>query len=855
MDYQKDLHQSGSTSQPNFHLSQHSEKDQMTFKHSDNTTMKNSNQERNKEMADIFCFCHLRWDFVFQRPQHLLTRFAKQQRVFYFEEPQFEDVENPYLREVKDDTGVVILTPFLPHHKSEPERNAMLVSLLEEIFNKYNIVKYICWYYTPMSLPFSRHLQPEITVYDCMDELSAFKFAPPSLLELEEELMGKAQVMFTGGMNLYEHKKAKHKNVHGIPSSVDRKHFESGLSQADPEDLKTIAHPRVGFFGVIDERMDLGLLEGLARELPDWNLVIIGPVVKIDPATLPGLSNIHYLGGKTYQQLPAYLGNWDVAMLPFALNESTRFISPTKTPEYLSAGKPVVSTPIKDVVNPYGDLDLVHIAEDAPAFAAAVKKAFDQKNDSNWRQATDNFLSQNSWDITWTKMNGLINDAIIKKNSGPSGYSSSGNSALHGNNTGNDSARKVQGSVSSLKAEFLNENTLDKISQSVKVTRTLMFDYLIVGAGFAGSVLAERLANDGKKVLIIDKRNHIGGNAYDCYNDDGLLIHKYGPHIFHTNSLEVFDYLGKFTKWRSYEHRVLASVDGSLVPLPINLDTINRLYGYNFNVTQVEEYFNSIAEPKERLLTSEDVVVSKVGRDLYEKFFKGYTNKQWGMDPSELNASVTARVPTRTNRDDRYFTDTYQAMPLNGYTKMFQNMLSHPNIKIMLNTDYKEITDLIPFREMVYSGPIDEFFNFRYGKLPYRSLDFVFETHDANFFQKTGTVNYPNEQLYTRISEFKYMTGQVHPKTSVVYEYPKAEGDPYYPVPKKENADLYNRYEKLALQERPDVHFVGRLATYKYYNMDQVVAQALSVYKKIKKAQQGQSEELSGVKSERMSSN
>lgn len=360
-----------------------------------------------------------------------------------------------------------------------------------------------------------------------------------------------------------------------------------------------------------------------------------------------------------------------------------------------------------------------------------------------------------------------------------------------------------------------------------------MFDYLIVGAGFAGSVLAERLATrSGKKVLIIDKRNHIGGNAYDFYDKAGILIHKYGPHIFHTNSREVFDYLGQFTDWRPYEHRVLGSVDGQLVPIPINLTTINTLYGLNLSSEQVESFFESKAEKVDRVKTSEDVVVSKVGRELYEKFFRGYTKKQWDLDPSELDASVTARVPTRSNKDDRYFTDTFQAMPMHGYTKMFEKMLDHPNIKVMLQTDYKEIIDSIPYKYMIYTGPVDSYFDYCYGKLPYRSLEFKFETVEAEKFQPTGTVNYPNEQPYTRITDFKYLTGQKHPKTTIVYEYPKADGDPYYPIPRPENAEIYRKYQQLAAQT-DNTFFVGRLATYKYYNMDQVVAQALTLYKKL----------------------
>jgi len=276
-----------------------------------------------------------------------------------------------------------------------------------------------------------------------------------------------------------------------------------------------------------------------------------------------------------------------------------------------------------------------------------------------------------------------------------------------------------------------------------------MFDYLVVGAGFAGSVIAERLARKfNKRVLICDRRNHIGGNAYDHYNEAGILVHKYGPHIFHTNSADVFQYLSQFTSWRNYEHRVLAQVDGKLVPIPINLDTVNKLYNLNLTEDTLEDFFSARAEKKEQIRTSEDVVVGRVGRELYEKMFRGYTRKQWGLDPSELDASVTARIPVRTNRDDRYFTDTFQAMPAHGYTRMFENMLDHPNIKIMLNTDYRDLAGEISYDEMVYSGPVDEFFGCRFGKLPYRSLEFKHEVHDKEVFQVAPVVNYPQEHAY-----------------------------------------------------------------------------------------------------------
>jgi len=367
-----------------------------------------------------------------------------------------------------------------------------------------------------------------------------------------------------------------------------------------------------------------------------------------------------------------------------------------------------------------------------------------------------------------------------------------------------------------------------------------VFDYVIVGAGFSGSVVAAQMArNFGKRVMLLDRRNHIGGNAYDHHDQHGILVHKYGPHIFHTNSKDVFDYLSLFTEWRNYEHKVLASVDGKLVPIPINLDTVNILHGLELTVDEMEAYLEKIAEKPPAIRTSEDVVVSRVGRDLYEKMFRGYTRKQWGLDPSDLDASVTARIPVRTNRDDRYFTDTYQAMPRHGFTRMFENMLDHPNITVILNTDYRDVLKSVQYRELVYTGPVDEFFGYRFGKLPYRSIQFRHETVDVEKLQPVAVINHPNEHDYTRVTEFKHLTGQAHSKTSVVYEYPCDGGDPYYPVPRPDNTAIYKRYEALATQT-PAVHFVGRLATYKYYNMDQVVAQALTLCAKLSGATRGE---------------
>lgn len=363
-----------------------------------------------------------------------------------------------------------------------------------------------------------------------------------------------------------------------------------------------------------------------------------------------------------------------------------------------------------------------------------------------------------------------------------------------------------------------------------------MYDWLIVGAGFAGSVLAERIASQrDEKVLVIDRRPHIGGNAYDKLDDAGVLIHEYGPHIFHTNSEMIFFYLSQFTDWRFYEHRVLARVDGMLVPVPINLDTVNRLYGLMLDSKGLEQFFADRAELISDVRTSEDVVVSKVGRELYDKFFRGYTRKQWGVDPSELDKSVTARVPVRTNRDDRYFTDAFQFMPKRGYTALFQRMLAHPNIQIMLGVDYHSMREVVPHQWLIYTGPIDEFFEFRYGKLPYRSLRFQHVTLDRAWHQPVAVINYPQTEAYTRVTEYKHLTGQRHARTSLTYEYPSDDGDPYYPVPRPQNAELFKRYERLA-RKQPDAWFVGRLATYRYYNMDQVVGQALATFRRINEA-------------------
>jgi UDP-galactopyranose mutase len=733
----------------------------------------------------------LRWDFVFQRPQHLMTRFAQRMPVIYWEEAEVaDDGAAPALRVRAGGEGITVVTPQLPASLPADARNDTLRALLDEFLGERPAPR-VRWYYTPMMLAFSRHVAADCTVYDCMDELANFRFAPPELIGLERDLLAAADVVFTGGYSLYEAKQDLHANIHPFPSSVDRAHFATARTGLrDPADQQALPRPRFGFYGVVDERMDLALLAAVADARPDWSIVIVGPVVKIDPADLPQRPNIFYLGGKSYGELPAYVGGWDVALMPFAINESTRFISPTKTPEYLAAGRPVVSTPIVDVIRHYGTIEAVRVAGTPEAFIAECDAALALARDpaGAWRSEVDAALAELSWDNVFTQMRSLIDKAIA-----------------------------------------------GRTAPMPRIGRARHYDYLVVGAGFAGSVMAERLAAaSGKRVLVIDRRPHIAGNAFDHLDDAGILIHRYGPHIFHTNSADVFDYLSRFTEWRPYEHRVLAQVGEKRVPMPINRTTLNELYDLSLETDEeAEAFLASRAEPVETIRTSADVVISKVGRELYETFFQCYTRKQWGMDPSELDKSVTARVPTRTNTDDRYFTDTFQAMPADGYTKMFEAMLDHPNIDLMLGVDFAEVPEQVSFDKLIFTGPIDEYFDYKYGKLPYRSLQFRHETLDQEWFQQVGTVNYPAESYpYTRISEYKHLTGQVAPNTSVTYEYPSAEGDPYYPIPRPENQALFKRYEALAIGT-PDVIFVGRLATYRYYNMDQVVGQALAAYRRL----------------------
>ncbi|MFT3950709.1 MAG: UDP-galactopyranose mutase [Oscillospiraceae bacterium] len=362
--------------------------------------------------------------------------------------------------------------------------------------------------------------------------------------------------------------------------------------------------------------------------------------------------------------------------------------------------------------------------------------------------------------------------------------------------------------------------------------------YVIVGAGISGLTMAERIANKlNQKVLVIEKRSHIAGNIYDSYNDDGILIHNYGPHTFHTDDKEVFDYLLHFTQWHDYQHRVMSFVNGRFVPMPISLETINQLYNLNLSEDDMDAFLAGKREKIDKIKTSEDVVLSQGGRDIYEKFFKYFTIKQWGVSPAELDKSVISRIPFRKNRDTRYFTDIYQGNPKYGYTKMCEKMCENKNIRLLLNTDYKDVIDDIDYETMIYTGPLDYFYDFEYGKLLYRSIHFKFETYEMDSFQPTASSRYPMDYDYTRITEFKKMTGQKHDKTTILKEYPCFGGEPYYPYPTDEWKTLAGKYRERSTREK-NVIFLGRLAEHRYYDMDDVIRRALDCFRDLEKMKQ-----------------
>ncbi len=775
--------------------------------------------------ASIVVHCHLRWDFVWQRPQQIMSRLAAHHAILFLEEPL--PGEGPDRLDLTHAApNVVRAVPRMRDAQGVPtdEQSARILSLLREAIATHPLLagrfdRPIQWFYSPMTAPaFVGALGEMATVYDCMDELSNFRFAPSDLGQREQFLLSKADVVFTGGYRLYEAKSRHNPNTHFYGCGVDVEHFgKARLSQSSVAgDIARLNGPVLGYFGVIDERLDYELVGALAAAFPGGSVAMVGPVVKVDPAQLPQAPNLHWLGQRDYEALPSVVKGFDVCLMPFALNESTRYINPTKTLEYMAAGKPIVSSAVPDVVRNFAPV--VQVAQAPREFVDLVARALDAPDPDRIEQGIAQ-ANDASWDAIIAKIRKDMRDAAAAALLARNLTVQSGLGAVPATRPAEAAAPANPGAnVCALRVR--RRSLPDKANAQV----------LVVGAGFSGSVVAERLASHGYSVLVIDKRPHVGGNAYDTRDAHGVLIHPYGPHIFHTNGQYIADYLSGFTSWRPYEHRVRACVKGKLLPMPINIDTVNGLYGTAYDETTIASFFEDVRELRAQIATSEDVVLNSVGRDLYETFFRGYTRKQWGLEPSQLAASVAARIPTRMNRDDRYFTDTFQCMPAEGYTRMFERMLDHPSIRVELGVDFFDVRSRIRPLHVVYTGPIDAYFGHCYGKLPYRSIRFEHEHLALPRYQPVGTVNFPNDHAYTRITEFKHLTGQAHAGTSIVREYPQDEGDPYYPVPRPANEALFKLYEALGNAEA-GVTFVGRLAQYRYYNMDQCVGAALKTSK------------------------
>lgn len=787
--------------------------------------------ESDLQSYDLVVFSHLRWDFVTQRPQHLIERFSMSSRVIFVEEPIAYTQENyGEVKKIVLSPNLVVLQPRM----KLTDYPKLLTPFLQKL-QKNAAQAPILWFYSPAFISMVESLDSSLVVYDCMDELSSFKGASPLLITQENSLLQKADLVFTGGKSLYEAKLKKHANVYCFPSSVDQRHFEKALfsNTKVPDEMSKIPSPIVGYYGVLDERLDWELIKSTAQLLPEVSFVFIGPLAKISETDLPREQNLYYLGQKAYEELPNYLKSFSVAFMPFVLNQATTFISPTKTLEFMAAQKPIVSTAIYDVARQYREQ--VKIISSPTTAAAAIRAYLSETPAATAiRSALQNqVVTATSWDTTAQEMVELMMSALEDRlevvpteSEWPS---------LHNRNWSDFSELRSP-----------NVPTITNLPNLPVVWSPLLSrkpaDILIIGAGISGAVLAERYAASGKKVLIIEKRDHIAGNCYDYYNEAGILVSKYGAHLFHTNYDDVWKYVKRFGDWYKYEHKVLAKVDGQLVPVPVNIKTVNMLLGTNIrNKKQMKAWLAENQVKNAHPSNGQEAALARVGPILYEKIFKNYTKKQWDKYPEELDASVLNRIPVRSDFDDRYFSDTYQFLPKGGYTKLFKKMLIHPNIQILRNTDYFDVRDDLPeFEKVFYTGPIDQFFDFKFSleeKLEYRSITFVHETLNQEFFQENSVVNYPNDEEFTRIVEYKHITGQKHPQTTIVKEYTSDEGEPYYPVPNPRNQAIYNRYKKEA-EKLTNIYFVGRLANYKYFNMDQAFKNALDLFAKLQDTKQ-----------------
>ncbi|MBC6983466.1 NAD(P)-binding protein [Caulobacter sp. 17J80-11] len=735
-----------------------------------------------------------------------MSRFARNRPVYVVEEPRPADPDRgPSLDMASGAPGVSVATPRLPAGLDGWGRDVILRQLLDELLDQHVPADPVFWYCTPTMLPFSRHRDPAAVIYDCAHPVAASRLGEDELRELESELLGRADLVFAGGWSLFEAKKARRRDVHPFPPAVDRAHFATARGGLpEPADQQAIPGPRLGWFGAIDRRLDLGLLAAVADARPAWNIVLVGPVIGLADEELPRRPNLHYLGAKPYADLPAYLAGWDVGLIPFARGAAARFACPPQTAEYLAGGRPVVATPLVDLVRHWGELEAVRVAATPEKFVQACQTALDMSAEPDggaWRAPADTALAESCWDLTHARMAELVEGVV--------------------------SARRP------VSAPFLREIVS---APAVRPSaRRSHYDVLVVGAGMAGAVAAERLAAEGgKRVLLIDRRPHLGGTAYDHLDAAGIRVGKYGAHVLHTDRSDVFHHLSRFTDWRPCAPRVLTSTDGKLVPSPINRTALNALFGLDLAGEQEAAAFLAArTTPAHAPRTAEAAALARLGPELYESVFRGWARKRWGVDPSALHRRAAARAEVRLGDDDRYFTDTFQAVPAKGFGLMFENLLDHDGIHLELDVEFEDVRREVVYDHLVFTGPLDGYFEHRFGELPFRSVRFRHETLDQEWHQPAAVVEFPSEDTaWSRIVEHKHLTGQVHPKTSITYEQPGGAGDPFYPVPTPENLALHRRYAALARAQR-DATFIGRLASYRELSLGEAAAQALAASRRL----------------------
>lgn len=812
----------------------------------------------------LICMSHLRWDFVTQRPQHLMDRFARDRRVLFWEEEIPTDHHLPYLEfHAFEGTAVQSIRPRIPDRWPAQARMTALAGLFDQMLGLTGIRRPVLWLYTPMMWPVVAHVDAAAVVYDCMDELSSFRFAPPALRALEGRLMEAADLVTAGGWSLWEARRGDHANIHAFPSSVETGHFAAARGALPaPADQACLPGPRLGWYGVIDERLDLGLIAALAAARPDWSIVMIGPVVKIDPASLPRAANLHWLGQKPYEALPAYLAGWDAALMPFALNEATRFISPTKTPEYLAAGCPVVSTPVRDVVRQWGDLEVVHLAAAAPAFVEACAAALAQPRGAGapWA-AADRALAQLSWDTTQRRMAELVDAAVTRRGQGPEPVAGQADRPTRGRTpvlapirekgqthaqmpamVPEPAAEPAPGprAAPAPDAPFAQADAagVARSGGSPAVVscpqaprppgapprgRIGRPDVTVCGAGFAGAVLARQLAERSDcRVLVVDRRDHVGGIAHDEVNPQGLRVPRYGAQLLHMDVPEVVAYLSRFAEWRPCPQPAMVRWGDQTLPLPLPIDRAAPDMPGPDGPAHAAQSVAGMGAPG----AAPGVHPAPSDEASCRHLVEAYARKRWGLEPAQLAPEALAALPFHDAPRPR-------AVPRDGYAALFAQLLDHPGIALRTGTDFHDLDGADLGRMIVYTGAIDAYFGHRLGHLPWRGMSFVHEIVPRRRVQPAGIVIHPDAATAAlHVTEHTHLTGQDHPMTAITRETPAEDGEPVYPIPSPANHALLRRYQALARAEA-GVVFAGRMGSYADLSLDQVVAQALALHRRM----------------------